>query len=46
VRETGVNSFGHLKEDAINTAPFIHAFTGKASTVLMVMFFPVKDSTG
>jgi hypothetical protein len=43
-RKTDVMDVGHRKENAINTAQFVHVFTGKGSTVLIVIFFPVKDS--
>jgi hypothetical protein len=43
-RKTGVMGAGHRKENAINTALFFRVYTGKGSTVLIVMFFPVKGS--
>jgi hypothetical protein len=35
---------GYQKENAIKTAQFVHVSTGKGNTVLIVIFFPVKDS--
>jgi hypothetical protein len=43
-RETGVRGAGHRKDNAINTAQFVHASCGKGNTVLMVIYFPVQDS--
>jgi hypothetical protein len=43
-RETVVKGAGHRKENAIITAQFVHVSCGKGNTVLIVIFFPVKDS--
>jgi len=43
-RETGVRGAGHRKENATNTAQFVHVSSGKGNTVLIVIFFPEKDS--
>ena len=42
--KTGVTGAGHQKETAINAARFIHVYTGKGSTVLIVIRSRAKDS--
>jgi hypothetical protein len=43
-KKTGVTGAGHQKENAINTARFVPVYTGKESTVLIVIPSRVKNS--